>query len=369
MGRQDPAGRAQGLTPRDAAPAAATVARMPQNPTVRASGAAAVVAAVGWLLCGAVRASLSGSTWGSGALAELLVPSTGGALVHTGVPQLVLGGLVGALVVGAATGLVTFAALRTGGAGRPAALLASWCAAVLGSVLGQLVVGLLVQGSSWPVIGYDLPSALWTGPYWGVVYGWAVGLVALAVLRRAGSALPTPQRPLVQGATVAAGFVAGVGWAVVGLLHRGAPDTRLLSILLSNTASDYLDAAGAEPMVAFVLATVVVGLVTALVARVAARSVDVTTGRLPFVLAVWLGAVLAASVGPLVTALGYVVGTGDDWSAGLALNVLAASLPTNALWGLLYGWLVALAALAVLVRANPAPAPTTEPRLPAHRAP
>lgn len=350
-------------------PAAATVARMRRNPTNRASGAAALVAAIGWLLSGAVRASLAGSTWSSGALVELLVPTTGGSLVHSTVPPLVLAGLVGALVVGAVTGLVTLVALRTGGAGRPTAVLACWFAAVAGSVLGQLVAGLLVQGSGWPVVGYDLPSALWGGPYWGVLYGWSVGLVAVAVLRRAGVTLPSPAGVRAGDAALTAGFVAGLGWAFTGLLHRGAAQTRPLSILLSNTSTDYLDAPGAAPVVAFVVATVTVGVVAGVVARVAARSVDVASARTPFVLAVWLGSVLAASVGPVVTALGYVVGTGDDWSLGVVLNVLAATLPTNALWGLLYGWLVALAALAVLLRTNPSAAATTEPHLPAHRAP
>ncbi|MET0788519.1 MAG: hypothetical protein ABWY33_04680 [Cellulomonas sp.] len=340
---------------------------MPRNPTIRAAGAAASVAAVGWLLSGVVRATLSGSTVGSGALVELLVPSTGGSLVHTSVPRLVLAGLVGTLVVGAVTGGVAFAALRTRGAARAAVVLACWCAAVLGSVGGQLVSGVLVQAS--PVIGYDLPSALWTGPYWGVLYGWVVGLVVVAVLRRAGITLPSPEPVRAQAAAVTAGFAAGVGWALVGLLHRGAPPTRLLSIVLSNSSTDYLEAPGAAPVVAYVLATVVVGVVAALVTGVAARSVDLVSGRVAFVLAGWLGVVLAASAGPVVTALGYVVGTGDDWSLGLVLNVLAATVPTNALWGLLYGWLVALAALAALLRVNPTPTPAAEPHQPAHRAP
>ena len=96
---------------------------MPPDPTLRASGPAASVAAAAWLVSGIVRATLSGSPVGSGSLTELLVPATGRRAGAHRPSRSSLAGLAGALVVGVVTGLLTWAVVRAG-AGRPGW---SWC--------------------------------------------------------------------------------------------------------------------------------------------------------------------------------------------------------------------------------------------------
>ncbi|NUU16361.1 hypothetical protein HP550_03755 [Cellulomonas humilata] len=350
---------------------------MPRDPTIRTSGTVGAIAAVGWLLSGVLRALLAGSSFGSGSLAELLVPGTGGALLGAGAPLSVLAGLAGALAVGAVTGLLTYAVVRRP-PGRAGVLLACWFAAVLGSGLGQLVSAAIAPGSAWLTVGNDVQSALWAGPYWGVVYGWAVGQAAVALLGRSGVTLVPAAAARARSAALVAGVVVGLGWVVTGLLQRGivdalgsgSPAARIVPVLLPNTATDYLDGGMPQVTVAFGLAALVVGSVAGVVTWVAARSADPAAGRTAFVLAAWLGAVLGGSLGPALTALGYAARVGEGGlSPALVLNVLAAGVPTSALWGVLYGWLGVVAALVVLGRARRRARPVgTQARQPAHRA-
>ena len=103
-------------------------------------------------------------------------------------------------------------------------LLACWFAAVLGSVLGQLVSAAIAPGTAWLTVGNDVQSALWAGPYWGVVYGWAVGQAAVALLRRSGVTLVPAAAARARSAALVAGAVVGLGWVVTGLLQRGIVD-------------------------------------------------------------------------------------------------------------------------------------------------
>jgi hypothetical protein len=355
---------------------------MPQDPTIRTSGTVGAVAALGWLLSGVLRATLSGSALGSGSLAELLVPSTGGALLRAGTPLTVVAALAGTVAVGAVTGLLTHLVVRRSPGGPAGVLLACWFGAVVGSVAGQLVCAALAPGAAWLAVGNDVQSALGAGPYWGVVYGWAVGLVAVGLLRRSGVTLVPAGAARARSAAVVAGTVVGLGWVLCGLLQRGLVDAlgrsgssaresvaRVVPVLLPNSATDYLAAGMPQVTVAFVLAALVVGTVAGCVTWVAARSADPAAHRTTFVLAAWLGAVLGSSVGPALTALGYAASVGEGGlSPTRVLNVLGAGVPTSALWGLFYGWLAVVAAVLVLRRTVRTRSTRPQERQAAHRA-
>src|SRR3954469_5526393 len=135
---------------------------------VVSSSVAALVAVALWMLSGTLSTS-----WHVYGAASMVLPYTRGAPppAPTETTAWLLGVVVLAVVVGAIA--VPVARLRTGG--WPVVVLALWFAATAGAGLASLTRAFaLGEPTTWAV-GVPL-EAVTSGAYWGVVWGWAVGL-------------------------------------------------------------------------------------------------------------------------------------------------------------------------------------------------
>ncbi|WP_426593247.1 hypothetical protein ACPPVS_16140 [Cellulomonas sp. McL0617] len=314
------------------------------------SSVAALAAVVLWVLSG----TMSHAWRAVGGLAPF-VPFTSGALqlVRSETTAWLVGVVVLAVVVGVLVVPVTQD--RTGG--WPVVLLAVWFASAAGAGLAALaaVETSTHLGATRPG---DLIGTVTAGAYWGVVWGWAVGLAVVRVQRRPlRTVAPVTERAARLAAATAA-LVGGLGWLVVGGLRSWADG----SVDLTDQAA----VAGhqdASPWIATLLpvpagwwarlvtgdtprlwlGAVVVALVQGVLVYVAARTVHRALGRTAFTFAVWFATIAAAVV---ATGAMY-VGAGTELYPGT--SVVSSLMLVGGQLGVQYGWFDALLALLVLV--------------------
>lgn len=315
------------------------------------SSVAALVAAALWVLSGTVAHS-----WRDHAGPASFVPSTGGALQQAGTRTTAwaVGILVLAVVVGGL--VVPVSRPRTGG--WPVVVLAAWFAAVAGSGLATLAMAEMIDRTAIAGTGQRI-SAIATGGYWGVVWGWAVGLAVVAVQRRPLRTTAPATGRAARLAAVTAALVGGLGWFVVGALRSWTD--RSVDLTDPAAVAAHADAwpwaatllpvpggwwasliTGGTPRLW--LGAVVVALVQGALAYVAARTMHRRFGRTAFTLAVWFSAVAAS-----VAATGAMYTGAEAQELYQGVSVVSSLVQVGGQFGVQYGWVGALLALLVLV--------------------
>ena len=147
------------------------------------------------------------------------------------------------------------------------------------------------------------------GGYWGVVWGWAVGLAVVVVQRRPLRATDPATERAARLAGGTAALVGGIGWLAVGALRSwadGSVDlTDPTAVAAQSDASPWratlLPVPGGwwAPLITggtprLWLGAVVVALVQGALAYVAARTMHRRFGRTAFTFAVWFAAIAAS---------------------------------------------------------------------------
>lgn len=342
-----------------------------------------------WFGAGALHALLVRAGTPAGVVGFVAPATPAVPLVQRGLPDATHVAAVVALLVVVMLLALPTATARTGFAPR---VLAVWFAVVVGGAVAALASSVttltvvlrygydaVAQGV---MLGFLEPVRV--GAAWGATYGWVVGLATVALARR----LDRPdddaaRRTGASGALRAAvvvGLVSGLGWAVTAALHgwvdrtvaEHVTTTRSELALTVSTAADWLapvtTAADASPG-ALLVCGALVGTIAGALTYVAVRTSVLPTGRLVLVLGVWAATVVGALVGAAPTVL---VGLGLDPTGDgrwLVQQTLHLGPTDGGAAGLVYGWVPALLALAVVLRATPRPpteppaAPSPEPRV------
>ncbi|WP_028045276.1 hypothetical protein [Cellulomonas sp. URHE0023] len=315
------------------------------------SSAVAALVAVGlWLLSG----TISLATQPDGGLAAF-VPYTGGALQRAQANT--TSWLVGIAVLVAVVGALTVPVSRSRTGGWPVVVLALWFVSVAGAGLATLAMAEVADHLAMSNPGERI-GAITVGGYWGVVWGWAVGLAVVLVQPRPllAAASPSERAARLAGGTTA--LVGGLGWLVIGALRSwadGSVDlTDPTAVAAHHDASPWISTllpvpgswwaplvTGGTPRVW--LGAAVVAAVQGALAYVAARTMHRRFGRVAFTFAVWFSAVAAAV---LATAAMYTGATAEELYQGI--TVVSQLVLVGGQFGVQYGWVGAVLALVVL---------------------
>jgi len=272
----------------------------------------------------------------------------------------VVGGLVAAGIARSA---------RRGTVSATAVLLSGWLAACLAGVTGAAVTTTQIGAQLGAVVTWRWVVS--QGATWGVVWGWAVGVVVLLALRRGATARRLDVRPSTTAAAVVAGLVAALGWAASGwLLERVMTEvgtrtearwqvTQWALALLPNSAGPDLAWFGAPYVQAYLLGAALLGVVVAAAVVLAARGTVPARGGGVVVLVAWWASVVGGMVATGVAAAQagtHLQGADMGDPFGVLSLYIGSSVWQASGWGLMYGWIVGLLAWLVLQVVNRAPA-------------
>src|SRR4051812_11440345 len=141
---------------------------MSRTGSVASASVAALIAVVLWVLSGTVSVA-----WRDQGGAASFVPYTGGALQLAG-PH-TTSWLVGIVVLVAVVAALVVPVSRPRTGGWPVVVLAVWFATVVGSGLATLAAAEVNEHLAMTPPGARI-EAITVGGYWGVFWGWAVGL-------------------------------------------------------------------------------------------------------------------------------------------------------------------------------------------------
>ncbi|GIG21555.1 hypothetical protein Cch01nite_22790 [Cellulomonas chitinilytica] len=264
--------------------------------------------------------------------------------------------VVGALVT---AGLAL--AVRRGTVSATAVLLSGWFVACLAGVAGAAVTTVEIGAQLGAVVTWRWIVS--QGATWGVVWGWAVGVVLLLALRRGAAVRSSGARPSSVVAAVVAGLVAATGWAASGwVLERVMTEvgtrtaarqqvTEWALTLLPNSAGPDLAWFGPPYVRAYLLGAALLGVVVAVAVVLAARGTAPVRGGGVLVLVAWWASVVGGMVATVVAAAqagSHLQGTEGGDPFGLLSLYVGSSAWQASGWGLMYGWVVGLVAWVLL---------------------
>ena len=254
-------------------------------------------------------------------------------------------------------------------------VLGVWFASVAGAGLATLAMAEITDRLAMTEPG-ELIGTVTAGGYWGVVWGWAVGLAVVLVQRRPLRATDPRDRARRPAGRRHGCVVGGIGWLAVGALRSWADGSADLTDSVavaahhdaSPSAATLLPVPGGwwAPLVTggtprLWLGAVVVALVQGALAYVAARTMHRRSGRTAFMFAVWFAAIAASVV---ATGAMYACAATEELYRGIP--VLSQLVLVGGQFGVQYGWVGALLALLVLVAVDDRASVTNEVRRP-HR--
>lgn len=269
--------------------------------------------------------------------------------------------ILSAFLVGLVVIVVTYLATRRlpRRAGTWAVFLGAWFALVVGGTAGS-VADTAADIAVPPVMSpaFELLAASFDGGWWGMAYGWLVGLALVGALalsnRSAASALPStrrarkPVRARAYPAVLVAGLVAPMLWVAVGVggswlvWHRSARGPIDLFGEVAPGAMILHLAPGARALeVSEVVLAVVVALVVAAGTWLATRRLDPSAGLWTLVLAVWFVVVAGAMLAAAARSFSLYASSGLH---SATLNMVLPSLQASLFWSLALGWVVGLLA-------------------------
>jgi hypothetical protein len=319
---------------------------MPKNRTLLAMLAAGGTAVALWFTFGSL--STTFATLDRWSVYAPSVPS--GVRVLTDAPG---AGLVAMLAVLALVLALSVPVLRSTTTGPVTTVLALWWVTIAAGGAGSLVWTWVRGGAD----GYPMPPssafALGPGVWWGLVTGWAVGLVGVAVRGRGEPAPRLPRAPALAAATTTAVLTA-IGWFASGVVgswalseilpvtsdaRRQARDVVLTLIPTSLGMSAPEDGSQTS---AYALGALAVAVAVLLVGTAAALWASLRGGRTALVFGLWFATVVGTTAGAFVSALPFIAEVG---AFGLLLQYAASLVVTGGVWGLMYGWVAALGGL------------------------
>lgn len=325
---------------------------MPRNRTNAAILSAGGTALLLWLVLGSLGTGIDRSgTW-----AYYLPSIPAGTWWLTSVDAggvLLVMVLVLAVVV--ALSIPVLRSTRTGGV---AVVLALWWVTIAAGALGTLAWAVIRTDRGPYETAWSSATALGPGAWWGLLSGWAVGLVALRVRGSAGMVpAPAAHRLALRAAVAAAAttaILAAVGWAVSGVLRTLAleqilPVTsqarqdalRVVDALLPLSRGMSVPVSDTDGS-AYLLGAVALVVVSGAAGTAVGLAASLRGGRTALVLALWFTVVLGSTVAAFVSVLPL---TGQVGGVDLLLGYAAALVTTGGVWGLMYGWLAALGGL------------------------
>lgn len=319
-------------------------------------------------------------------LVGLLAPATPAVSLVRGAGYAGGGEVLAVLVFLGALALLVLPALRATRTGAAPRVLAVWFAVIVAGWAAGVVS--MIAGEGGRLFAYGTPDAgLWlltlgyleplrAGWAWGVVYGWIVGLAAVAVARRGEEPAPASRPAGALAAAITAGVVAAIGWWAVAAAHAAVDSTvdryvttaRSEFALTVRLAADWalpVTTTRDAPSAVVLLSGLLVGGIVGGLVWLAVRTTVVTGGRLVLFLGVWAAAIVGATVGALPTVLAS-TGLDPEGDGRWAIGQSQLYGPTDGgASGAFYGWIPALLVLGVLAWARRASAPSEAEPVPA----